>query len=88
MILKSYIPFYKRNLNLAFPVMITQAGQMIVTFADNIMVGHLDTVEFSGGAFSKSIFVNGMLFCVCFTHVSELYIGYFSGIRKNAKLDR
>lgn len=37
--LKKYLPFYKRNLKVAFPVMITQAGQVVVQLADNIMVG-------------------------------------------------
>ena len=41
MTLQEYIPFYKRNLKVAFPVMITQAGQVLVQLADNIMVGHL-----------------------------------------------
>ena len=86
MILKSYIPFYKRNLNLAFPVMITQAGQMIVTFADNIMVGHLGTVEFAGVAFANSIFVIGMVFCVCFTQGLTPYIGQCYGKGENDNL--
>ena len=41
MTLREYVPFYKRNLKVAFPVMITQAGQVLVQLADNIMVGHL-----------------------------------------------
>jgi putative efflux protein, MATE family len=75
---KSYIPFYKRNLNLALPVMVTQAGQMIVQFADNIMVGHLGTTQFAGVSFANSIFLIGMVFCICFTqglipHVGQNY---------------
>ena len=65
--LKEYIPFYKRNINLAVPVMITQAGQMVVQMADNIMVGHLGTAPFAGVSFANSIFVIGMAFCICFT---------------------
>lgn len=64
---KEYIPFYKRNINLAVPVMITQAGQMVVQMADNIMVGHLGTAPFAGVSFANSIFVIGMAFCICFT---------------------
>lgn len=65
--LKEYLPFYKRNINLAVPVMITQAGQMIVQMADNIMVGHLGTSQFAGVSFANTIFVIGMAFCICFT---------------------
>lgn len=79
MFLKTYIPFYKRNLNLAIPVMITQAGQMIVQFADNIMVGHLGTVEFAGVAFANSIFTIGMVFCICFTQGLTPYAGQSYG---------
>lgn len=65
--IKEYIPFYRRNINLAVPVMITQAGQMVVQMADNIMVGHLGTTQFAGVSFANSIFVIGMAFCICFT---------------------
>ena len=67
MSLKEYIPFYKRNLDLAVPVMITQAGQMVVQLADNIMVGHLGTAQFAGVSLANSIFVIGMVFCIGFT---------------------
>ena len=50
-------------------IMLGQLGINIVGFADNIMVGHLGTVEFAGVAFANSIFVIGMVFCVCFTHL-------------------
>ena len=78
---KDYIPFYKRNINLAVPVMITQAGQMIVQMADNIMVGHLGTAQFAGVSFSNNIFVMGMVFCICFTQGLIPYTGqnYGSG---------
>ncbi len=65
--IREYIPFYKRNINLAIPVMITQAGQMVVQMADNIMVGHLGTTQFAGVSFANTIFVIGMAFCICFT---------------------
>ncbi|MEF9987040.1 MAG: MATE family efflux transporter [Bacteroidales bacterium] len=79
MILQNYLPFYKRNLNLALPVMITQAGQMIVQFADNIMVGHLGTEEFAGVAFANSLFTIGMIFCIGFTQGLTPYAGQSFG---------
>lgn len=63
----SYIPFYKRNLKLAVPVMITQAGQIVVQLADNIMVGHLGTAQFAGVSFANTIYLIGFVFCICFT---------------------
>jgi len=73
--LKSYIPFYKRNLSLAFPVMITQAGQMVVQFADNIMVGQLGTSQFAGVGFANMVFMIGFVFCTCFTQGVIPFIG-------------
>lgn len=76
---KNYIPFYKRNLNLAVPVMITQAGQMVVQFADNIMVGRLGTEQFAGVAFANSLFTIGMVFCIGFTQGLTPYAGQSFG---------
>ncbi len=79
--IREYIPFYKRNINLAVPVMITQAGQMVVQIADNIMVGHLGTAQFAGVSFSNNIFLMGMVFCICFTQGLTPFAGqnYGSG---------
>ena len=84
--LKSYIPFYKRNLSLAFPVMITQAGQMIVQFADNIMVGHLGTSQFAGVGFANSLFAMGLVFCTCFTQGVIPFIGQNYGRGEHKKV--
>ena len=60
--IKGYIPFYKRNLHLAFPVVLSQVGQVTVSLADNIMVGHVGTTELAASSFANSIFLVGMLF--------------------------
>lgn len=59
---RGYIPFYKRNLKFAILVMLTQAGQITVQLADNIMVGHLGTAELAGVSFANSIIVLGPVF--------------------------
>lgn len=64
--LSEYIPFYKRNLKMAFPVMITQAGQVVVQIADNVMVGHVGTAELAGVSFANSIFIIGMVTLISF----------------------
>ena len=84
--LKSYIPFYKRNLSLAFPVMITQAGQMVVQFADNIMVGQLGTSQFAGVGFANALFSIGMVFCTCFTQGVIPFIGQNFGRGEHRKV--
>jgi MATE family multidrug resistance protein len=57
----NYIPLYKSNLHLAFPVILSQIGQVTVSLADNMMVGHVGTVELAAAAFSINIFHIGML---------------------------
>lgn len=74
-----YKPFYKRNITLAVPVMIAQAGQMIVQMADNIMVGHLGTTEFAGVSFANVIFMIGMVFTICFTQGLTPFVGQSYG---------
>jgi MATE family multidrug resistance protein len=57
-----YIPVYRKNLNLAVPVIFSQIGQVTVSLVDNIMVGHLGTTELAASSFATSVFHIGMLF--------------------------
>ncbi len=59
--IRDYIPIYKKNLNLAFPVILSQVGQVTVSLADTMMVGHAGTSELAAASFSNSIFLIGML---------------------------
>ncbi|NOR86113.1 MAG: MATE family efflux transporter, partial [Bacteroidales bacterium] len=59
---REYLPFYKRNLKVAIPVMLSQAGQVLVQQVDNMMVGAVGTVELAAAAFANSIFVLGLVF--------------------------
>ncbi|MEA5005943.1 MAG: MATE family efflux transporter [Rikenellaceae bacterium] len=77
--IKEYIPFYQRNLKLAVPVMLTQAGQITVNLADNIMVGHLGTTELAGVTFANSIIVLGMVFGIGFTQGVTPHVGHCFG---------
>jgi MATE family multidrug resistance protein len=58
---KSYLPFYRRNLVVAIPVVLSQAGQMTVQLADNMMVGHVGTTELAAASFANSIYILGMV---------------------------
>lgn len=62
--IKTYIPFYKRNLAIAVPVMLSQLGQVVVQFADTMMVGRLGTDELAAVSFAGAIFNVGLLFCM------------------------
>ena len=79
MTFQEYIPFYKRNLKVAFPVMITQAGQVLVQLADNIMVGHLGAAELAGVSFANAIIMIGLVFAIGFTQGVTPVIGQYFG---------
>jgi multidrug resistance protein, MATE family len=63
-VFKSYIPYYKRNLKVALPVMLSQLCVGIVQLVDSIMVGHLGTVELAAVAFASSVFAIGNCFAM------------------------
>jgi len=79
MSLKEYFPFYKRNLQVAFPVMITQVGQVLVQLADNIMVGHLGAGQLAGVSFANAIFMLGMVFAIGFAQGITPIVGQSYG---------
>lgn len=59
---RTYLPYYKRNLKVAFPVMLTQFGAAMVGLADSIMVGHYGTTDLAAVSFSNAIFFTVMVF--------------------------
>ena len=85
-VIRDYIPFYKRNIRLAVPVMITQAGQVFVQMVDNVMIGHLGTAQFAGASFANSIFLIGMVFCTCFTQGLTPFVGQCYGKGEHHKV--
>jgi MATE family multidrug resistance protein len=78
--LAEYIPFYKRNLHLALPVVISQIGQVSVSLIDNMMVGHVGTSELAAASFANSVFMIGMFFGMGITFgITPLIGSAFSG---------
>lgn len=67
MSIREYIPFYKRNLSIAIPVVLSQAGQVSVQLIDNMMVGHVGTKELAAASFAGSVFINGLIFGMGFS---------------------
>ena len=60
----AYLPYYKRNLKVAFPVMLTQLGAAMVAFFDSVMVGHYGTADLAAVSFSNAIFFTVMVFAM------------------------
>ena len=59
---REYLPYYKRNLRVAMPVMFTQLGAALVGLFDSIMVGHYGTTDLAAVSFSNAIFFTVMVF--------------------------
>ena len=82
---KEYLPYYRRNLKVAIPVVISQAGQITVMLADNIMVGHLGAMELAAVSFSGSLYMIGMIFGMGFTLGVTPLVGIAYGENKFRK---
>jgi len=76
MSIRVYLPFYKRNLVVAVPVMLSQLGQVLVSQVDNMMVGVLGTVELAAAAFANSVFVIMMIIGMGFSFGLTPLVGH------------
>lgn len=61
---REYLPYYKRNLKVALPVMLTQFGASLVGLFDSIMVGHYATVDLAAVSFANALFFMAMAFAM------------------------
>ncbi len=61
---REIVPYYKRNLKVAFPVMLTQLGAVLVGLADSMMVGRYGTADLAAVSFSNAIFFTVMVFAM------------------------
>ncbi len=65
---KHYQQYYLPNLKLALPIIISQAGQIVVSLADNIMVGRVGTTALAASSFANSIFIIILVFGIGFSY--------------------
>jgi MATE family multidrug resistance protein len=77
--LTTYLPYYKRNLQIAVPVILSQLGQVLVQQVDNMMVGMVGTVELAAAAFANSVFVIGMIIGMGFSFGLTPLVGHSFG---------
>lgn len=61
---RDYLPYYRRNLRLAFPVMLTQLGGALVGLIDSVMVGHYSTTDLAAVSFANGVFFTFMVFAM------------------------
>ena len=66
---------YQAVLNMAFPVMLAQLGQISVGVIDNIMIGQLGTIELAAASFANNIYNLAIIFGMGFTFIITPLVG-------------
>ncbi|SMO66307.1 multidrug resistance protein, MATE family [Saccharicrinis carchari] len=80
-----YSPHYWPNFKLALPVVLSQAGQMVVGLADTIMVGQLGATELAAVSFANSIFTIGLVVNIGLAIAVTPLVGKAHGANKPKK---
>lgn len=65
--IKKLLPFYKRNIIIAIPIMLSQAGQVLVQQIDCMMLGAVGIEELAAASFANSIYIVGLVFIMGFS---------------------
>ncbi|MCM1068016.1 MAG: MATE family efflux transporter [Muribaculaceae bacterium] len=73
--LKGYSQYYRSIGKLALPLFLGQLGNIAVSFADNIMVGHYSTDALASASFVNNFFNIAIFACVGFTYGLTPLIG-------------
>lgn len=76
---KDYIKEYKRNISLAYPVVLGQAGHMFTQLADNIMVGKLGSTSLAAAALANVAFTILLVSCLGLTSAVTTMVGNQKG---------
>lgn len=66
--LRKFIPAYCEIIKLGLPILVGQLGTIVVSFADNIMVGHYSTEALASASFVNNLFNVAIFCCVGFTY--------------------
>lgn len=74
-----YKSHYKSSFILGVPIIIGQIGNIVLSFADTLMIGHHDTQELAAASFVNSIFNLFILSSVGFTYGLTPLVGGLEG---------
>ena len=75
---------YRRILQLALPIIISQLGQITVGLVDNIMIGYMGTIELAAAAFVNNIFNLAIFFGTGVTFIITPLVGEAIGLKNKA----
>ena len=70
---------YKTLIKLGTPIVIGQIGNLVLNFADTLMIGHHSTMELAAASFVNGIFVLFILFSIGFNFALTPVAGPFIG---------
>lgn len=76
---------YWPNIKLATPVVLAQAGQMLVNLADTVMVGKVGTIPLAAASFANSIFINVLVFGIGLSFAITPLVGKAYGAKDKAQ---
>ena len=74
---------YKTLIKLGTPIVIGQIGNLVLNFADTLMIGHHSTLELAAASFINGIFVLFILFAIGFNFALTPVAGPFIGRNEN-----
>ena len=77
----SYKAHYWPNIKLATPVVLAQAGQMLVNVADTVMVGRVGTIPLAAASFANSIFINVLVLGIGISYAITPLVGKAYGAK-------
>lgn len=83
---KEYRSHYKQNLIVAMPVVFGQAGHMIATMADSIMVGHISSVQLAAASVASGVYHIIFVFGIGMAMGLTPLVGTANGERDSTKL--
>lgn len=86
--LPPYKTLYRSILLLALPLLVGQLGNIAVSFADNIMVGHHSTPELAAASFVNNFFNVAVLACVGFAYGLTPLVGALYARGSNQAIGR
>lgn len=77
--MKRYIPHYRELIRLGLPVLVTQLGVIVVSFADTMMVGAYGLPELGAAAFVNSFFMVAFVMLMGFGNGMTPLVGALFG---------
>lgn len=80
--IRQYLPAYRELIRLGLPILVGQAGMIVVGFADTIMVGRYNTESLSAASFVNNVFNVAMFCCIGFTYGLTPLAGALFGSRR------